>query len=69
MIQFVTPQYLLLILLIPVFFVLYAFYRRGRRKKMALLGNPEVINKLMPTRSRAKGWVRLTFFRWRGSFL
>lgn len=62
MIQFVTPQYLLLILLIPVFFVLYAFYRRGRRKKMALLGNPEVINKLMPTRSRAKGWVRLTFF-------
>lgn len=62
MIQFVTPQYLLLIVLIPVFFVLYAFYRRGRRKKMALLGNPEVINKLMPARSRAKGWVRLTFF-------
>ncbi|MEG1119055.1 MAG: VWA domain-containing protein, partial [Bacteroidales bacterium] len=62
MIQFATPQYLLLILLIPVFFVLYAFYRRGRKKKIAQLGNIEIIEKLMPTRSRAKGWVRLAFF-------
>ncbi len=62
MIQFATPQYLLLILLIPLFFVFYALHRRGRRKKIALLGNPEIVDKLMPERSRAKGWVRLAFF-------
>ncbi len=62
MIHFAQAQYLLLILLIPFFFVGYALFRRGRNRKMAKLGNPEIVAVLMPERSRAKGWVRISFF-------
>ncbi len=62
MIHFAQAQYLLLILLIPFFFVGYALFRRGRNRKMAKLGNPEIVAALMPERSRAKGWVRISFF-------
>ncbi len=62
MIQFATPQYLLLIFIIPLFFLFYALYRRGRRKKLEALGDMAVLEHLMPARSRAKGWVRVSFF-------
>ncbi len=62
MINFASAQYLLLIFVIPLFFILYAFYRRGRRKKIEALGDAALMQKLMPTRSRMKGWVRISFF-------
>lgn len=62
MIHFAQAQYLLLILLIPFLFAGYAMFRRNRNKKIAKLGNPEILAALMPTRSRAKGWVRISFF-------
>jgi Ca-activated chloride channel family protein len=62
MIHFAQAQYLLLILLIPLFFVFYALFRRGRNKKIAKFGNPELMARLMPERSRYKGWVRVSFF-------
>ena len=62
MIHFAQAQYLLLILLIPLFFVFYALFRRGRNRKIAKFGNPELMAKLMPERSRYKGWVRVSFF-------
>lgn len=62
MIHFAQAQYLLLILLIPLFFVGYALFRKGRNRKIAKLGSPELMAALMPTRSKAKGWVRVSFF-------
>ena len=62
MIHFAQAQYLLFILLIPLFFVFYALFRRGRNKKIAKFGNPELMARLMPERSRYKGWVRVSFF-------
>ena len=62
MIHFAQAQYLLLILLIPLFFVFYALFRRGRNRKIAKFGNPELMARLMPERSRFKGWVRVSFF-------
>lgn len=62
MIHFAQAQYLLLILLIPFFFVGYALFRKGRNRKIAKLGNPDIVAALMPERSRAKGWVRISFF-------
>ena len=62
MIQFAQAQYLLMILLIPLFFVLYALFRRGRNRKIAKLGNPALMAALMPARSKYKGWVRISFF-------
>ncbi len=62
MIHFAQAQYLLLILLIPFFFVGYALFRRERNRKIAKLGNPQQLALLMPLRSKAKGWVRISFF-------
>ena len=62
MIHFAQAQYLLLILLIPFFFLGYALLRRERNRKIAKLGNPQLLGLLMPERSKAKGWVRISFF-------
>jgi Ca-activated chloride channel family protein len=37
-------------------------HRRSRKKKVALIGDPRLVGKLMPDCSRAKGWVRISFF-------
>ena len=62
MIHFAEGQYLLLILLIPFLFVGYALFRRERNRKIAKIGSPELMAALMPARSKAKGWVRISFF-------
>ena len=47
MIHFAQAEYLLMILLIPLFFVIYAMARKGRNKKIAKLGNPALMAALM----------------------
>ena len=43
MVYLAQSQYLLLLLLVPLLFVAYALYLRARRKRIARLGNPELI--------------------------
>ena len=62
MIHFASVEYLLLIFVIPLFFVFYALFRRERRKKIEALGDIKILERLMPTRSKMKGWVRVSFF-------
>lgn len=62
MIYFAAPQYLLLLLLVPCFFMFLFLLKRNRRKKMEALGDIALVEKLMPLRSRYKGWVRMVFF-------
>ncbi len=62
MIHFAQAQYLLLILLVPFFFVGYALFRKERNRKIAKFGSPQLMAALMPGRSKAKGWVRISFF-------
>lgn len=62
MINFANPQYIFLFLLIPVFFIIYGIMRRLRKRKIARIGNPELVGSLMPSRSKAKGWVRISLF-------
>ena len=62
MIYFAAPQYLLLLLLVPFFFMFLFLLKRNRRKKMEALGDIALVEKLMPLRSRYKGWVRMVFF-------
>ncbi len=62
MIQFASPEYLLLILVIPLFFIFYALHKRERNRKIARLGGLKVVGKLMPERSKYKGWVRIVLF-------
>jgi len=60
MVYLVQPQYLLLLLLIPLLFVAYALQLRIRRKRIARLGNPELVKQLMPNASTGKGWLKLS---------
>ncbi|MCM1177735.1 MAG: VWA domain-containing protein [Bacteroidales bacterium] len=62
MLNFAQAQYLVLLLLIPVFFVLYAVMLRIRRRRIRKLGDESLVNELMPSRSASKGWVRMTLF-------
>ena len=63
MLHFAQPLYLFLILVIPFFYLLYALYRRGRNKRITKFGTPELVDKLMPERSKSIGWVKLTWMR------
>ena len=60
MVYLVQTQYLWLLLLIPLLFVAYALQLRIRRRRIARLGNPELLKQLMPTASTGKGWLKLS---------
>ena len=62
MINFAQAQYLFLILLIPVFFLLQALVFKQRTRRIRKFGDEELVRQLMPSSSRSKVWVRLTLF-------
>ena len=62
MINFAQPQYLLLILLVPLFFAAYALTAYLRRRRIRRFGDAALVSGLMPSVSSAKGWVRITLF-------
>lgn len=62
MINFAQAQYLLLILLIPVFFLIQALVLKLRARRIRKFGNEELVRQLMPSYSKSKVWVRLTLF-------
>lgn len=62
MLYFAHIQYLWLLLLVPLFFVLFAIGNRLRRKRIEKLGDPELVSSLMPSFSSARSWVRVTLF-------
>jgi Ca-activated chloride channel family protein len=62
MLIFGSFKYLYLLLLIPVFLIGYGIVRRLRAKKVRQFGNPALVEQLMPSRSRSKGWVRMALF-------
>lgn len=62
MINFAQAQYLFLLLLIPVFFVIQAVVFYFRKKRIKAFGDPELVAQLMPSYSKAKVWLRLSLF-------
>lgn len=62
MLQFAQPQFLLLILTIPLLFIAYAVMRRSRRKRIELFGNPDLVNTLIPRASKSRGWIKLSIY-------
>ena len=59
---FAESGYLFLLLLIPVFIIVQTVVLRFRRKRMEKFGDEALVKKLMPSYSRAKVWLRLSFF-------
>jgi len=62
MLNFAQAQYLILLLLVPAFLVLYAVAMRLRRRRIVRFGSRELVEQLMPSYSKSKGWVRMVLF-------
>ena len=62
MINFANAQYLLLLFLIPFFFVIQAVILKLRRRKIRKFGDEGLVMKLMPSYAKGKVWVRLVLF-------
>ena len=56
------PQYLWLLLLVPVFFVVQACMLKLRRRRIRRFGDETLVNSLMPSYARGKVWLRLSMF-------
>ncbi|MCF0165366.1 MAG: VWA domain-containing protein [Bacteroidales bacterium] len=62
MINLAQPQYLLLILAIPFIFLFYWLSLRIKRKRISKIGDPSLVDKLIPDVSKGRGWLKVTFF-------
>ena len=59
MISFANPQYLYLLLIIPVIVLLFLASRHARKKKLKKFGRIDVLQDQMPDVSKYKHWIRL----------
>ncbi len=62
MIVFANPRYLLLLLLIPFFFISLALWMKVRRSRLRKFGDEDLVNGLMPSWSKSKRWVRALLY-------
>ena len=62
MLIFAREIYLLLLLLIPVLLVGYALLRRARLRRLRRFGDEALVQELLPSYSRTKGWVSTVLF-------
>lgn len=60
MFSFANPEYLYLLLLLPVVAGLFWLSQRAKAKKIAKFGRAGVVKDLMPEQSKYKPWIRLT---------
>ena len=62
MLYFASPAYLWLLLLVPLFPVVYGVMRALRRRRIRRFGDETLVRELMPSWSRSKGWVRVVLY-------
>ena len=62
MINFAQAQYLLLLFLVPFFFVIQAVVLKIRKKRIRKFGDEALVSRLMPSYSEGKTWIRLVLF-------
>ena len=55
-------KFLYLLLLVPVFIIGYGVLRFIRKRRLARFGDEALVEALMPSWSRSKGWVRVVLF-------
>ena len=62
MLMFAQYEYLYLLFLVPVFILGYGVLRYLRARRVKALGDPALVEALMPSWSRSKGWVKAVLF-------
>ncbi len=60
MFSFANPEYLYLLLLVPLFVGLFLLSRWMRKRNLNRFGRPQQVERLMPDVSRYKPWIKLT---------
>ncbi len=60
MIQIAQPQYIWLLLLIPLLLLGYALLVRSRKKALSRFGDLQLMQPLMPLVSKRRGWFKLS---------
>lgn len=60
--NFASPEYLLLLLFVPVFFIMQVLVQKARRRRIRRFGDEELVSQLMPSYSTAKQWWRVSLF-------
>lgn len=60
MIYLAQPSYLLLLLAAPLLFVAYGLCVRWRARRVARLGDPGLVERLIPDGSTGRGWLKTT---------
>lgn len=62
MFRFLHPEYLYLLLLVPIIIGLYWFVNRIQKKAINRFGNFETLLQLMPAFSFKRGWLKISIF-------
>ena len=62
MLNFAQAQYLLLLFLIPLFFIIQAVILKLRMRRIRKFGDEALVSRLMPSYSKGKVWVRMVLF-------
>ena len=62
MLMFANSRFLYLLLLVPVFLLGYGLMRFFRARRVKAYGDPSLVEALMPSWSRSKGWVKAVLF-------
>lgn len=62
MFRFANPEYLLILLAIPLLVGLYILASFLRKRRLAEFGNINTIKQLMPGVSTRRGWIKLTLY-------
>ena len=62
MINFAQAQYLLLLFLVPLFFIIQMLVLKIRRRRIRKFGDEALVARLMPSYSVGKTWIRLVLF-------
>ena len=62
MIHFAQGQFLFLLLLIPLFFIIFTVMLKFRRRRIRKFGDEKLVSQLMPSYAKGKAWVRLSLF-------
>ena len=62
MMYFASPQFLWLLLLVPVFPAVYGLLRFLRSRRIRRFGDEALVKALMPSVSASKGWWRIVLF-------
>lgn len=62
MINFAQAQYLLLLFLVPLFFIIQMLVLKIRKRRIRKFGDEALVARLMPSYSVGKTWIRLVLF-------